>query len=403
MATWAVTTSNARLEFDTQQATDNACIKIDTNHVVNFWQTSSGQGYTQVFTINTSTWAVTTANSVLSFEAGVAGYNTCCIIDSNHIINFWRESNSGDGFVQTFAINTTTWAITTAASPLEFDTQNAEQLSSFIIDSNHFILFYRGGAATTDSFAQVFTVNTSTWAVTTANNRLQFDTDIGAYNTCHQIDSNHFINVWQGAAGDGFAQTFTVNTSTWAVTTAASSLEFDTQNYSYGSIEKIDANHFILYYLGAATTIDGFAQVFTVNTTTWAVTTASSRFLFDTDVGSWNSCVQVDTNHFLNFWQGNSGDGFTQVFTVNTSTWAVTTANSQLEFDTTDCSINSCISIDKNHFINFWTGPSVDGFVQIFSVELPSNIKTYNTNVKANIKTINTNVIANCKTLNTNA
>lgn len=183
-----------------------------------------------------------------------------------------------------------------------------------------------------DGFATVFAVNTTTWAVTTASTPLEFDTVLGQYHSVLAIDTNHFINFWEGNGSDGFAQTFTVNTTTWAVTTAAAALEFDTQTGQYHSACKIDANHFIDFYLGGAATTDGFAQVFDVNTTTWAVATSSSKFLFDTDVGTFNSSYKVDTNHFINFWTGADGDGFTQVFTVNTSTWAVTTAGSQLEF-----------------------------------------------------------------------
>jgi hypothetical protein len=165
------------------------------------------------------------------------------------------------------------------------------------------------------------------WAVTTAAASLEFDTDYGYYNSCHQIDSNHFVNFWRGADDDGFTQVFTVNTSTWAVTTAAARLEFDTVN------------------------------------------------------GWHNSCYQVDSNHFINFWSGPDDDGFTQVFTVNTSTWAVTTAAARLEFDTVQGWYNSCYQIDSNHFINFWRGKDDDGFTQVFEVEMPSGGEDQNVSV----------------------
>ena len=75
----------------------------------------------------------------------------------------------------------------------------------------------------------------------------------------------------------------------------------------------------------------------------------------------------VDANHFINFYAGADVDGFAVVVAVNTSTWAVTTSNSALEFDTDSGRYNSCAKIDTNHFINFWQGPSTDGFVQVFA------------------------------------
>jgi len=316
MANWAVTTAGASLEFDTGNGEYNSCTQIDTNHFINFWQGTDDDGFVQTFTVNTSTWAVTTAGASLEFDTQNGSSNSCYQIDDNHFINFWCGVDN-DGYVQTFTVNTSTWAVTTAGASLEFDTQNSYSNSCYQIDTNHFINFW-GGGADWDGFVQTFTVNTSTWAVTTASAVLEFDTASGAWNSCYQIDDNHFINFWQGAAYDGYVQTFTVNTSTWAVTTASAVLEFDTQN------------------------------------------------------GSQNSCYQIDSNHFINFWAGSAGDGFVQTFTVNTSTWAVTTVGASLEFDATYGYYNSCYQIDNNHFINFWKGTDDDGFVQIFDVNVPS-------------------------------
>ena len=372
MAEWAVTTAGARLEFDTLNATYNSCYKIDSNHFINFWGGDLAgdfisEGYVQVFTVNTSTWGVTTAAEKLQFDTGHTTYRDCYQVDANHFINFWSGEGS-DGYVQVFTVNTSTWAVTTAANRLEFDATNGQYNSCYQIDSNHFINFWAGSGI--DGYVQVFTVNTSTWAVTTAAATLEFDTVNGTDNSCYKIDANHFINFWSGEGIDGYVQIFTVNTSTWAVTTAGARLEFDTLNATYNSCYQIDSNHFINFWAGDGT--DGFVQVFAVNTSTWAVTTANARLEFDTVNGAHNSCYQIDSNHFINFWAGEGTDGYVQVFTVNTSTWAVTTANASLEFDTVNNASNSCYQIDSNHFINFWAGTDSDGFVQVFAVELPA-------------------------------
>ena len=373
MATWDVTTAAASLLFDTDVGTDNSCFSIDSNHFINFWQGAAGDGFVQVFTVNTTTWAVTTASAQLEFDTQNSAKNACFQIDSNHFINFWLGgAATTDGFVQVFTVNTSTWAVTTAAASKLFDTDVGNYNSCYQIDANHFINFWQGAAG--DGFTQVFTVNTTTWAVTTAAARLEFDTQDNLWNKCIKIDTNHFVNVWQGPAGDGFVQVFTVNTTTWAVTTAAASLEFDTQNMlGWKSVSVIDGNHFIVFWKGGAATTDAFVQVFTVNTTTWAVTTAAASLLFDTDVGTFNACVQVDANHFINFWTGLDADGYVQTFEVNTTTWAVTTASAQLEFDTQNATNNACLKIDSSHFVNFWLGgaATTDGFVQVFTVEIP--------------------------------
>jgi hypothetical protein len=61
MSTWAVTTANSALEFDTQNCYENSSIIIDSNHFLNFWRGTDGDSFAQVMAVNTSTWAVTTA------------------------------------------------------------------------------------------------------------------------------------------------------------------------------------------------------------------------------------------------------------------------------------------------------------------------------------------------------
>ncbi len=262
----------------------------------------------------------------------------------------------------------TAWAVTTAADRLEFDTVSGQFNSCFRIDSNHFIKF--GSGESSDGYVQAFAVNTTTWAVTTANAPLEFDTQYGQYSSCYQIDSNHFINFWSGEGNDGYVQVFTVNTSTWAVTTAADRLEFDTVLERWSSSHQIDSNHFINFWMGESS--DGYVQVFTVNTSTWAVTTANAPLEFDTQYGQYSSCYRIDSNHFINFWLGEANGGYVQAFAVNTTTWAVTTANAPLEFDTVFGFYSSCYQIDSNHFINFWAGEGFGGYVQVFAVELPA-------------------------------
>jgi len=147
------------LEFDTQNGNYSNCCKIDTSHFINFWLGTSSDAYVQVFTVNTSTFAVTTANTALKYFNDDISANSCFMIDSTHFINFWQDSLGIDGEVQVFAISTT-YAVTTANSALTFDAGNGNYNSCQQIDANHFIVFYAG--TDVDGFAVVITVNTST-------------------------------------------------------------------------------------------------------------------------------------------------------------------------------------------------------------------------------------------------
>jgi hypothetical protein len=320
-------------------------------------------------------------------------------------MNVWAGTSNVYGEAQIFTVNTSTWAVTTAGARFEFDTTTIDRNSEVLIDANHVLVIWNG-ASKADGLAQVLTVNTTTWAISTANSSLNFDTGVIGFPATWKVDTNHFIVFWASSNSvQGEVQILAVNTSTWAVTTAGAILEFDSTADTKNAIYQIDTNHFINFWGGAAG--DGFVQVFEVNTSTWAVTTSAVSLEFDTQDSAQNICSQIDSNHFIDFWRDIDGDGIVQVFTVNTSTWEVTTSAATFEFDTQNNLGGSCFKIDTNHFIDFWigSGTTTNNFAQVFTVELPAsgpaNLKSYNTNLKANIKSINTNLIANVKSLDT--
>ena len=384
MANWDVTTASSILEFDTVSGGSDSCAVIDVNNFITLWSGNAGSyaGSAQVFSVNTTTWAITTAGSKFGFDtnaAASASAITIVKIDTNHFVGFYSGVDA-DGFVSVFSVNTTTWAITTTSS-LEFDTADGGHNASCLIDENHIINFWSGGDA------QVFTVNTSTWEISTAA-AVKTGTGLNA-NSCIKIDTNHFINFYRGGGDDGFAQVVTVNTSNWEITTSSSSLEFDTQQAYYTSAIKVDNTHALCFWYDSSG--DGRCQTFAINTTTWAITTAASSFEYDTQVGSPMSVKQLDVNHFLYTYYGYGATNtvYAQTFEINTSTWAVSTTVAKLAIQASgnapgQVNYGLC-AIDTSHFTFFFPGTDSDGFAQVLNVEVPAAAGTASPSVSPSI------------------
>lgn len=300
--------------------------------------------------------------------AGTAGDKAVAKIDDTHFIIFWSGEDV-DGFVQVVEADLDTGEITPLGTPLEFDITVMRDVACIMIDANHFLAFWQGSGA--DGFAQVFTVNLTSWEVTAEGTPLEFDVTDNRYNSCAQIDANHFINFWAQAGGDGFAQVFEVNLGTWAVTNPAAVFTFDATSAFYNSCHSLgDGIHFINFWYRNGTS--GFAQVFTVNTGTWEITAEGSSFAFGTSATFYISAASLgDGEHFIAFWTGDDTDGFTQVFEVDPGTFAVSLAGNLLEFSTDSVRYNSAISLgDGEHFVNFWRELGNIGMGQIFEVDL---------------------------------
>ena len=380
-AEWDVTKLGTAFEFEGATATYNSSSKIDDTHFINFWAGSDNDGYVQVFTVDSGTGAVTAEGTALEFDTVQAIFNSCAKIDDTHFINFWA-GNGGGGFAQVFTVDTDTWAVTKEGTAFKFDTYGVYN-SCAKIDANHFINFWRGSSPSWHGFAQVFTVDTSTWAVTKEGTALDFSDPVYINgNNCCQIDDTHFINFWVDSSNYGWTQVFTIDLNTWAVTAEGAAFKFESvYARAFGSCAKVNNNHVINFWGGKDS--DGYTQIFTIDLDTWAVTAEGTALEFDTSFGDWHFCHQIDTSHFINFWGGTDLDGFAQVFTVDTGTWAVTKEGTALEFDTADGRYNSGAQVDANHFINFWYGSGGHGYTQVFEVEytLPNDPPNTPTNI----------------------
>jgi len=110
----------------------------------------------------------------------------------------------------------------------------------------------------------------------------------------------------------------------------------------------------------------------------------------DTDVGVYNSLVQVDSDTYALAYQGNGNDGFISTFTID-SDGAITAVKTQsegnnLEHDTVLGSHNSLVQVDSDTYALAYQGPSAlasagDGFISTFDIAIstPSKVGTVST------------------------
>lgn len=307
---------------------DYALSQIDDTHYLAFWEGENNDGFAQVLEVNLFTGEVVGLGTALEFDVASNSYNSCAKIDSTHYLNVWKGP-SGDGFAQVFTVNLTSWAVAAVGSPLEFDTADDNFNSLVQIDANHFLNCYSG--TTNDGIAQVLEVDLGTFAVTNVGTPLTFESADSSYISAAAIgDGSHFIVFWTDTDSDGKARVLNVDGS-WVVTTAGSLFEFDTSDAVYNSCASLnDGEHFINFWKGVSG--DGFAQVFEVDSGTWAISALGTPLEYDTDNSTGNKTIPVGTDdlHFLTMWRSNNSDTVAQVFAVDALTFAVTASSDEL-------------------------------------------------------------------------
>lgn len=241
-STWAVTVTTTTELWNNTSIYSTACAQIDSNHFIVFWgDTEATYGRSQVVEVNTSTWAVT-SKSTASFSDRRIQMCSCTKIDSTHFVNFYCDYYNGSpryGYANIFEVDTSTWAIT-VGTRFTFLATGADWNSCFMVDSNHVINFWSGSGG-----AQVFTLNVSDNTISANGSALS---DSHTYNSCCKLDDNHFIRFWGYSSGGGAV--YEVNLSDYSVSRVGAAVSKSTSQFGFNSCVLVSDNYALDFWQG---------------------------------------------------------------------------------------------------------------------------------------------------------
>lgn len=298
-------------------------------------------------------------------------------LKSTRVVVAWREVTTNDGFVQCYSMNATTGVMAAESSALEFDTTAANNISICTIDSTHFIMFWVQSA--TLSLARIYSVNDGTGAITamgagattiSAGNLRGFESVL--------LDSTHVCFAYGDlttGVRDVYCATCSVNTTTGAISVLSTATVNSTFYTVTLGLSKISSEKVLVVYTDGLTTLDGYGQVMAINNSTWAVTSAGSELEFADADGNYLTSAIFSTGSptwaFVKYRTANTY--YAQALSINTSTWAITeyTATelaSQYITDENPANHNSSLRVNDTAVLLFYTGASNDGYVGVFEL-----------------------------------
>jgi len=191
----------------------------------------------------------------------------------------------------------------------------------------------------------------------------EHDTDNGTYNSIVQVDSDTYALAYTGTDFDGFIKTFTISSDGTSITEVAS-LEHDGTRGDYNSIVQVDADTYVLAYTGPSE--DGYIATFTISADGTSITEVASHE-HDTDYGTYNSIVQVDSDTYALAYTGTGFDGFIKTFTISSDGTSITEVAS-LEHDGTRGTYNSIVQVDADTYVLATTGNNDYGYIKTFTI-----------------------------------
>lgn len=188
--TGAVTEPGSPLTFDSGINFYNACVAVgDGTHFINFW---GPNGEAQCFEVNTGTWAITALGTPLTFGTTVSHTHAFSLGDGEHFLGVFQES--GDHVAQAFLLNTGTFAMTTIGTPVDISVFGND-LAVAKLDNYNYVAFYSRNVG--DGFVQMFNIDQTTFNATLTGDALSgYDFANQNFTTAINLSSTRVMVVW---------------------------------------------------------------------------------------------------------------------------------------------------------------------------------------------------------------
>ncbi len=357
----AALTKTVDFEFDGANGATPALARIDPTHYLCAYEGADGDGWAVVLTVDT-TGATISKAAAFEFEDDTGLQPALVKIDDTHYLCAYQGPQSKGkkyGRAVVLTVNTGSWTISKGPTR-DFEDDMCEYPSLAKIDDTHYLCAYT--SKNNDGWAVVLTVDTGDWSVS-EQTAYEFDSDNGVAPDLAKIDTTHYLCAYTGANNDGWAVVLIVDTGDWSVSNSTA-LEFDASNGQAPALVQVDSTHYLCAYEGQAG--DGWVFVLTVNTGSWTIS-AAAPFEFDDSQGVTPALAQIDANRCLCAYAGASDTGWAVILNVDTDAWTIT-KDSPLQFDSGQGTYPALMQIDTDNYLCAYTGQGSDGWATILQI-----------------------------------
>ena len=192
-------------EHNTSDGTHNSLIRVDADTYALAYASTSDMGKIATFTITADGTTITELVDT-EHETNKATYNSLVKVDSDTYALAYTGGGD-DGHIQTFTIPGDGSSITKVTN-LEHDTSDATHNSLIRVDADTYALAYTGTDG--DGFIKTFTISADGTTITEVTSS-EHNTSDATYNSLVKVYSDMYALAYTGPDDDGFIQTFTIS------------------------------------------------------------------------------------------------------------------------------------------------------------------------------------------------
>lgn len=264
------------------KVTDNYCLVLylamsGSNYVVK----------AQLLNINTSTWAVTTAGSVFVLanigsggDIYKSGPTAVEMVDATHALCSWVKYGADWDYMRVVEVNVGAETISFAGASFSFGVDGWDPYVGFglvkLDDSGHWAVSWMQDR---DPQIRVFEID-GNYDLSWSGSQYEINSleSYGLYRNLHKIDATHLFQILYVYDYDYlFCYVFNVDTSTWAITLAQNTY-IPPHPYTTGisSVSMLDSKHFQLTWKSGDSPTHSFTQIIELSHSTWETTKLQS-------------------------------------------------------------------------------------------------------------------------------
>ena len=369
----------ASLEHDVRQGQYNSLVQVDSDTYALAYEGKDKDGFISTFTISSDGTSIVEVDT-LEHDTVKGQYNSLVHVDSDtYALAYAGNGDNGFISTFTIDSNGNITAVETQSlgNNLEHDTVHGQYNSLVQVNSTTIALAYAGNLE--NGFISTFTIDSAAaiTAVETQSegNNLEHDTHRGKENSLVQVNSTTIALAYEGKDRDGFISTFTIDSDTAAITAVktqslGNNLEHDTDRASFNSLVHVDSDTYALAYTSHGE--DGFISTFTIDSDTAAITAVNTQSLgnnleYDEVRGIHNSLVQVDSDTIALAYTGFDANGFISTFTISSDGSSIVEVEN-LEHDTDVGQYNSLVQVDSDTYALAYASGQKDGWIMTFTI-----------------------------------
>ncbi len=346
-----------------EQVSDNAfsyptAVKLSDTKIVIFWTGPSGVGMARNFSVDETLGTISGLGNTVTFETTHCAYNKAIALLTDSVVLNVYQGAANVAMACAFNVSGDNIVVGT---PYQFDSAGFE-FGLAQVDSgstSHAIVSY--GVTSGAGLIDILAVNTTTLVVTEPGSTTTFASGGGVrYNSMVGIDSTHYLNVWSDL-GAYKAQVFSVNTGTWAITAVGSPLA-GISNSSRHNLIKFDTYRVADVFVDSGVWLA--CRAMEVNSGTFAVTFIGTPLPNTQFATGGLTAAKFDNSHFVAFYSFDANSGFAQMIEMDGS-YNMTLIGNQLSgydwgdpFAATALTMQSSVSGPNDEILTIWGNPN---------------------------------------------